>query len=168
MTKQLTRLFTVLGAASLLMSACASQKGSTAVTAGGMRKAATGKWTLNSVNYEGLPSTAKISTVFSNIPPDCLQGSSWVLPSNSNGSFTINSSAAGCTAGTQDIVWSTLNQNGVIMLQFKEMMSGVKAKNILDGYRVELAQADQASMVWRAPVTYEGKTAYVVYSFSRQ
>lgn len=163
----MTRLFTVLGAAALLMSACASQK-STTVTAGGMRKAATGKWTLNSINYEGLPSTAKISSVFSNIPPDCLQGSYWVLPSNSNGSFTINNSGAGCTSGTQDIVWSTITQNGVIMLQFKEMLGGVKAKNILDGYRVELAQADQGSMVWRAPVTYEGKTAYIVYSFSRQ
>ncbi len=167
MTKQLTRLFMVLGASTLIFSACASQK-STTVTAGGMRKAATGKWTLNSINYEGLPSTAKISSVFSNIPPDCLKGSNWVLPSNSNGSFTINSSATGCPTGTQDIVWSTINQGGLIMLQFKEMVSGVKAKNIADGYRVELASADQASMVWRAPVTYEGKTAYVVYSFSRQ
>lgn len=168
MTKQLTRLFTVFGAATLLLSACASQQGATAPTAGGMRKAATGSWSLNSINYEGLPENAKISTVFSNIPPDCLQGSRWVLPSNSKGSFTVNSTGTGCTQGTQNIVWSTLNQGGVIMLQFKEVMTGEKAKNVLDGYRVELAQADGASMVWRAPVTYEGKTAYIVYSFSRQ
>ncbi len=54
------------------------------------------------------------------------------------------------------------------MLQFKEVMTGEKAKNVLDGYRVELTQADDAGMVWRAPVTYEGKTAYIVYSFSRR
>ncbi|MGE7773578.1 hypothetical protein ACQKLP_02585 [Chitinophaga sp. NPDC101104] len=167
MTKQLTRLFTVLGAATLLFSACASQKGTT-VTAGGLRKAATGSWSLNSITYEGLPSDAKISSVFSNIPPDCLKGSRWVLPSNSKGSYTVNSSAAGCAPGTQNIVWSTINQGGSIMLQFKEVMTGEKAKNVLDGYRVELAQADGSSMVWRAPVTHDGKTAYIVYSFSRQ
>lgn len=168
MIKQLTRFLMAPVAAALLLSACASQKGASAPTASGMRKNATGKWTLNDVSYEGLPSTAKIKTVFSDIPPDCLVGSNWVLPSNSYGSYTLTSTGTTCPTGMQNIVWSTLNQDGVIMLQFKELMDGVKAKNITDGYRVELQSADNASMVWRAPVTYEGKTAYVVYSFSRQ
>ncbi|MBO9153309.1 lipocalin family protein [Chitinophaga sp. GCM10012297] len=168
MIQQLTRFLMVPMAAVLLLSACASQQGASAPTASGMRKNAMGKWTLSNVSYDGLPSTAKIKTVFSNIPPDCLQGSNWVLPSNSYGSYTLTATGEGCPTGTQNIVWSTLNQGGVIMLQFKELMDGVKAKNITDGYRVELQSADNASMVWRAPVSYEGKTAYVVYSFSRQ
>ncbi|RPD40552.1 lipocalin family protein [Chitinophaga barathri] len=168
MIKQLTRLFMVSAAAMLLFSACASQQGASAPTASGMRKSATGKWTLNNVSYDGLPATAKIKTVFSNIPPDCLQGSNWVLPSNSYGSYTLTSTSTDCPTGMQNIVWSTLNQGGVIMIQFKELADGVKAKNITDGYRVELQSADNASMTWRAPVSYEGKTAYVVYSFSRQ
>lgn len=167
MTKQLMRLFTVLGAFALLVSACASQKGTT-VSANSMRKSATGKWTLNTVSFEGLPSTAKVTTVFSNIPYQCLEGSEWNLPSNSYGSFTVTSTASGCAAMTQNIVWSTLNQGGVIMLQFKELLEGVKAKNISDGYRVELTSADNTSMTWRAPVTVEGQTAYIIYSFSRK
>lgn len=165
MIKQLIRLFTIFGAASLLLSACASQQGT--VSASGMRKNATGKWTLNSVTFEGLPATARVTTVFSNIPYKCLEGSTWNLPSNSYGSFTTTTSAEGCSPYTQNIVWSTLTQGGVIMLQFKELLDGVKAKNISDGYRVELTSADNAGMVWRAPITAEGQTAYVVYSFTR-
>jgi hypothetical protein len=133
-----------------------------------MSKSATGKWTLNNVSYDGLPSTAKVTSVFSNIPPKCLEGSDWNLPSNKYGTFSTISGADGCSALTQKIVWSTLNQGGVIMLQFKELLEGVKAKNISDGYRVELTAVDQTSMTWRAPVTYDGKTAYIVYSFTRK
>lgn len=163
--KQLIRLMTIFGAATLLLSACSSQQG--AVSASGMRKNATGKWTLNSVTFDGLPATAKVSTVFSNIPYKCLEGSSWNLPSNSYGSFSTTSTNEGCSPYTQNIVWSTLNQGGVVMLQFKELLEGVKAKNISDGYRVELTSADQNGMVWRAPLNIEGKTAYIVYSFTR-
>lgn len=166
MTKQLIRLFTVFGVASLLLSACATQQGTP--TAASMGKDAKGKWTLNNVSYDGLPSTAKVTTVFSNIPPKCLQGSDWNLPSNKYGSYSTTSSADGCTPVSQNIVWSTLNQGGVVMIQFKELLEGVKAKNISDGYRVELTSVNNTSMVWRAPVTYEGKTAYIVYSFTRK
>lgn len=166
MIKQMTRLLTVFGAVTLLLSACASQQGT--VSASGMKKNATGKWTLNSVTFEGLPATAKVTTVFSNIPYKCLEGSEWNLPSNAYGSFTTTSSAEGCSPYTQKIVWSTLNQGGMIMLQFKELLEGVKAKNISDGYRVELSAADNSGMIWRAPITAEGKTAYVVYSFTRK
>ncbi len=166
MTKQLIRLLTVFGVASLLLSACASQKGT--VTAASMDKQVRGKWVLNTVTFDGLPSNAKVTTVFSDIPYKCLEGSTWNLPSNNYGSYSISSTATGCTPGTQNIVYSVLNQGGVIMIQFKELLTGVKAKNVTEGYRMELASANNASMVWRAPVTYEGKTAYVVYSFSRR
>ncbi|QEH39706.1 hypothetical protein [Chitinophaga sp. XS-30] len=166
MIKQLIRLFTVFGAASLLLSACASQQGT--VSANSMSKSVKGKWTLNTVTFEGLPATARVTTVFSNIPYKCLEGSEWNLPSNAYGSFTTTSGAEGCSPYTQNIVWSTINQGGVIMLQFKELLDGVKAKNISDGYRVELSAVDNSGMIWRAPVTLEGKTAYIVYSFSRK
>lgn len=165
MMKQLIRLMTVFGVMAFLLSACASQKST--VSASSMRKSATGKWTLNSVTFDGLPKTSKVTTVFSNIPYKCLEGSSWTLPSNSYGSFTTTASGEGCSPFTQNIVWSTFTQNGVIMIQFKELMDGVKAKNITDGYRVELTSADNTGMVWRAPLTVEGKTAYIVYSFTR-
>lgn len=167
MTKQLIRLFTVFGAAAMLLSACASQKGASAPTANSTHRAAKGKWTLNSVTFEGIPSTSRISTVFNNISPKCLEGSQWTLPENGYGSYALTATAEGCTPGTQSIMWSTRSEAGTIMFKFKELLQGVKAKNTTDGYSVILSSVDNASMVWRAPVTVEGKTAYIVYSFSR-
>lgn len=167
MTRQLIRLFTVFGAAAMLLSACASQQGASAPTANSTHRAAKGKWTLNSVSYEGMPSTSRISTVFANIPPKCLEGSLWNLPENGYGSYTITSTGEGCTNTSQNIMWSTRNEGGVIMFKFKELLSGVKAKNTTDGYGVELTSVDNTTMVWRAPVNVDGKTAYIVYTFNR-
>lgn len=167
MIKQLIRLFTVTGTAAILLSACASQQGAGAPTANSTHKAAKGKWTLSSVSYEGMPSTSRISTVFSNIPPQCLEGSQWNLPENGYGSFAITSTGEGCTAINQNIMWSTRNEGGVIMFKFKELLEGVKAKDVGDGYGVELSSVDNTSMVWRAPVNVDGKSAYIVYTFNR-
>ncbi|MGX5820056.1 hypothetical protein ACWKWU_17800 [Chitinophaga lutea] len=167
MTKQLIRLFAVFGAAALLFSACASQKGASAPTANSTHRAVKGRWTLSTVSYEGVPSTFKISTVFSNIPPKCLEGSQWNLPENGYGSYAISSTAEGCSAVTQNIMWSTRSEGGVIMFKFKELLQGVKAKDISDGYSVELSTVDNTSMVWRTPVNVDGKTAYITYTFAR-
>ena len=52
--------------------------------------------------------------------------------------------------------------------QFKKIYEGEKAKNIAEGYQLNVAQADNASMTLKSPIANGGRTAYIVYTFSKQ
>lgn len=165
--KKIFQAIMVTALVAAVFSACKTQ--SQTPTAKSEKKNVKGTWVMNNISFENVPKTARITTVFSDIPYKCLEGSVWTLPNNTaNGTYAITSGETGCSPITQNIVWSTYNQNGAVMFQFKELSSGVKAKNTPDGYRVELSSVDDASMTWRAPVNIDGNTAYIVYSLSRR
>ena len=128
-----------------------------------------GNWILNNVSFDGLPANTKFTaTVFDDVPYTCLQGSVWNLPNNGNGSYTISAPGNDCSAGTRNIYWSVTSINGVANLQFKRTDNGAKPKSITEGYRMEVSDNSATSMTLRAPVDFEGKTVYIVYSFSKQ
>ncbi|MCK7558054.1 hypothetical protein MKQ70_24820 [Chitinophaga sedimenti] len=157
------------GLLAVVFSSCKSSKSAQAATAKSEKKSVKGTWVLNNISFEGVPKTARITTVFNNIPYKCLEGSVWTLPNaTANGTYAITSGETGCSPVTQNIVWSTYDRDGIVYFQFKELLSGVKAKNTPDGYRVELTSVDNNSMTWRAPVNIDGQTAYINYSLSRR
>jgi hypothetical protein len=121
-----------------------------------------GNWVVTDISYEGIPRGAKV-TVFDQAPAACFKGSQWTFPNNYNGSYTLTSTDNGCSPATQSIVWS-FDKN---MFQFKKVYSGEKAKNVTEGYRLEISSLSGNQMVWRAPVDFEGKTVYIVYTLQK-
>jgi len=153
-------------AAALLAASCSSSKNAVSVPS---RDNVKGNWVLNSITYEGLSSGEKIKTTLLDEGDEaCLTGSTWVLPFNGYGSYTINSSSAGCTPGQRNIVWSYQKNGDQPIFQFKRLEGGVKAKNITEGYRFKILSADGTTMNLQSEVSFNGKPLYINYSFSKQ
>lgn len=163
--KHLTLAVLCLVAAVFAIS-CKSQKGAIDTEQNASKGAVKGNWVITDINFEGIPRGSKV-TVFDEASYNCFKGSQWVLPSNNNGSYTLSSTEDGCSTATQSIVWSIYKQGGIDQFQFKKVGGGVKAKNVTDGYRVEISSLTNTTMVWRAEVNFEGKTAYIVYTLQR-
>ncbi|MCF6402036.1 lipocalin family protein [Chitinophaga filiformis] len=152
--------------ASVFAISCKTQSGATNTEQSASKGSVKGNWVITDISFDGIPRGSKV-TVFDEASYNCFKGSQWILPSNNNGSYTLSSTEDGCTTATQSIVWSIYKQGGVDMFQFKKVGSGVKAKNVTEGYRVEISSLNNTSMVWRAPVDFEGKTAYIIYTLQR-
>lgn len=157
----LAALFLV--ATSLFMVSCATQQGTTTDIT---KSSVQGNWIVTDVQFEGIPAGSKV-TVFDEASYKCFKGSQWVLPSNAYGSYTLSSTEDGCSTATQPIVWSLFKQGGVTMFQFKKTATGIKAKTITDGYRVEVTSAG-SFMTWRAAVNFEGQNGAIIYSLQRR
>lgn len=152
----------ILGIA--VFAACSSSKGN----AGASRSAYTGNWTLNNISFDGISSSTKFkATVFDDVAYSCLQGSSWSLPNNGQGSYTVNSSGPECASGLRQIYWSLQKDGSQQYFQFKRLDGDVKAKNVTAGYRMEVTSIGDNNMQLRSPVNFEGRTIYIIYDFSR-
>jgi len=162
--RNLTLATLCLIVASLFAVSCASSSGAASSTIS--KGSVTGNWVVTDIQFEGIPANSKV-TVFDEASYNCFKGSNWVLPSNGKGSYTLSSTSDGCSTVSQPIMWSLYKQAGSTMFQFKKLSEGVKAKNVTEGYRVELSSADGNSMVWKAPVNFEGKNAYIVYTLQK-
>lgn len=152
--------------ASVFAISCKTQSGATTTEQSASKGSVKGNWVVTDINFEGIPRGSKV-TVFDEASFNCFKGSQWLLPSNNNGSYTLSSTEDGCSTATQSIIWSIYKQGGVDMFQFKKVGGGVKAKNVTDGYRVEISSLTNTTMVWRAAVNFEDKTAYIVYTLQR-
>jgi len=152
--------------ASVFAISCKTQSGATDTTQAAKESSVKGNWVITDITFDGIPRGSKV-TVFDEASYTCFKGSQWVLPSNNNGSYTLSSTEGGCNTATQSIVWSISKQGSTQMFQFKKVGGGVKAKNVIDGYRMEISSLTNTSMEWRAAVNFEGKTGYIVYTLAR-
>ncbi|GAA0532456.1 lipocalin family protein [Chitinophaga japonensis] len=150
--------------ASLLAVSCSTPSGATSQSIS--KSNVTGNWVVTDIQFEGIPENSKV-TVFDEASYNCFKGSNWVLPSNGKGSYTLSATSDGCTTASQPIMWSLNKQAGYTMFQFKKLTQGIKAKDITDGYRVELSSVSGDNMVWRAPVTFENQSAFIVYTLQK-
>jgi hypothetical protein len=125
-----------------------------------------GNWIVTDIRFEGIPAHSKV-TVFDQASYSCFKGSQWVLPSNANGSYTLSSTDDGCSTASQPIVWSLYKEGGVDMFQFKKVGTGLKAKNVTDGYRVQITSLSNTTMEWKAFVNYESKSGSIIYTLQR-
>ncbi|MEO8884935.1 MAG: hypothetical protein ABI367_02660 [Mucilaginibacter sp.] len=145
-----------------IFSACSGIKNLPAAATGATRGHFVGTWTLNNVAYDGLL-RGSVQTVFDQAQPDAFIGSTWQLTNSGNGIYTLNGGTS------QTIFWSVYNDkvSGTNQFQFKKIYQGDAPKNVTDGYRLIIDNNDGNTMTLRSPVDYNGKTGYVVYSFSK-
>lgn len=155
--KQLFRL--AILAMLVAFSSCSSQKGA---VSGVSRGKFTGKWVIGSIKYDGLIENA-VQNVFDQAPPSAFRGSVWELTNSGNGIYTLNNGAS------QTIYWS-INNNGTQgqVFQFKKIYQVDKAKNVTEGYQLQVVSNDGSDMVLKSPVTLGSQTAYIIYSFTKQ
>lgn len=147
----------------VLIASCSSSKQATSIS----RDSVKGNWTLNTIAYDGASADENIKlTLLDEGSRECLTGSTWALPNNGYGSYTINTGASGCTAGQRDIIWS-YQKGDQPVFQYKRLEGGVKAKDITDGYKFKILAADKSTMVLQSEVSVGGKPFFITYSFSR-
>lgn len=156
--------FSLLASMSIFAACSSSKKAPEENTS---KKSIYGTWTLNSITLDGITNDQFDVKVLNNIPRQCMVNSTWLLPSNGYGNYTITQSGAGCPSGATPILWSRISENGANYLQFKELQSGVKDKNVTSGYRFEMVTQSAANMVLRNPISIAGRNTYIVYSFTR-
>ncbi len=144
--------------AAFFITSCSSTKNATDL------KAKTGNldgtWTISNIAVD-VPSTFKVTDVFDEAPYQDFQGSTWNLVRNGKGSFTL-------TNGTkEDIYWSINGKGENAEFQFKKL-NGMKAKNVDDGYRLQLQNIASNSFVARSPIDLgNGNTGYINYTFTK-
>lgn len=140
------------------LASCSSTKSSTGLKATNGNLA--GKWTVSNISVD-LPADFQVTNVFDEAPVSDFKGSSWDLIRNGKGSFTL-------TNGTkEDIYWSINNSGENSQFQFKKL-NGQKARNVDEGYRLNIESVSDSSFVAKSPVDIgNGKTGYITYTFSK-
>ncbi|HLS94183.1 hypothetical protein BC792_11956 [Sphingobacterium allocomposti] len=185
MRKHILSVFTLV-ALVLVLASCGAQRKSpvggnngASTSAGGSgpsaaqwRSGLKGKWVLNSVDRENIPSAYTVKNIFDEAPVECFIGSIWNLPGgNYRGSITFNASGTLCADGAvRTIVWSVYDgrTEGVHpQFQFKKIYSGEKAANVTSGYRLNLSYSDGQSLVMRMPIPLDNGTGNLVFNFTR-
>ncbi|MEO7801267.1 MAG: hypothetical protein ABIR81_04670 [Ginsengibacter sp.] len=145
----------------IIFEACSSTKSTQTTTANLNVGAFSGKWTVTDVRVD-IPADYKIGDVFDEAPYEDFRGSRWELVRNGKGSFTLNSGAS------QEIFWSLYNQANEKMFQFKKLEHKDKAKNVDDGYRLQIMQSSDTAFVLRSNLNLgDQKQGYITYNFSK-
>lgn len=156
--KKILQLSLAVLAIAFMLQACSTTRALTGADKGKVN----GKWTLTNVSYEGIIANA-VQDVFNQAPPASFVNSAWVLTNSGNGSYTL------ANGTSQTIFWSYNDQDKANPLfQFKKIYQGDKAKNVTEGYILNVAQVDNEAMILKSPVPVGNKTGYVVYTFRKQ
>ena len=147
-----------------IFSACSTPQNTTASTSAGSsisRGKFVGTWTVTGVTYDGLVPGA-VQNVFDQAAPNDFVGSTWKLTNSGNGIYTLQNGTS------QTIFWSVFNGGSTgTQFQFKKLYQGDKAKNVAEGYRLDISGVDNNTMTLRSPVSIGNGTGYVVYAFSK-
>jgi|SRR5690606_21810643 hypothetical protein len=159
--KKLSKLRQVMafGFAILIFAACSSQKNAT-VANKVSKGAVSGTWTVSDVRLEGFPSGYQVNNAFDLAPYQDFVGSTWTLYGGYGGSISLTNGT------TQEIYWSLINNGVNPTFQFKKINAGEKAREVREGYQLEVAEATKTSLILRSPFPLtNGGTGYIVYSF---
>ena len=155
--KKFINLFTVVITVFFLAS-CSSSKNATDL------KTSTGNlsglWTVSNISVD-LPSDFKVSDVFDEAPYQDFMNSQWDLKRNGKGAYTLSN-------GTKrDIYWSVYGKGADAQFQFKKLY-GEKARNVDQGYRLDITNVSTNSFVARTPIDMgNGKSGYITYTFTK-
>jgi len=151
-----------------LFSGCsASKPGSSSPSAGQWRSNVKGQWVLDGVEKKNFLPGTNVKTIFDEAPMECFVGSTWNLMANGKGSITFSADGELCAPGaTREIFWSIYKPDGGdAQFQFKKLYPGEKAKDITEGYRLDLAYADGQTLTLQMPVNAGAKNAYIEFKF---
>lgn len=145
-------------AAIFFISSCSSTKNATDLKATNGNLA--GTWTVSNIAVD-VPADFHVTNVFDEAPYEDFKGSTWNLVRNGKGSFSL-------TNGTkEDIYWTIYGKGNDAQFQFKKL-NGEKARNVDEGYRLQLQNISSNSFTAKSPVDLgNGKTGYITYTFSK-
>ncbi|MBO9618183.1 MAG: hypothetical protein J7539_04020 [Niabella sp.] len=164
--KQILQFAFILVTVATLGTACSNTKQSTSAVV--PRTDFKGNWRVTNTSIEGTDTKNLKIQAFDDVSLDCFMNSEWTLPNNGYGSYTINN--GDCTGGARQILWSTRNVNGSTNFNFKRV-DGLKknqSKGVEQGYSLQVISSDKDHFVAQSPVSFEGKTIYIVYNFERK
>jgi len=163
--KKLLQTSLAILALTFIFSACSSTKTATSGTSASSvsRGKFVGTWTVTNVSYDGLVE-GSVQNVFDQAAPSAFVGSTWKLTNSGNGVYTLTNGQS------QTIFWSVYNGGATgTQFQFKKLYEGDKAKNVQEGYRLDIGTTTDNSMTLRSPVAIGGGgNGYVVYTFTKQ
>lgn len=150
---------------------CTTQQGNVdqSPSASAWKNGIRGQWYLTSIDKENFPAEYSVKSLFEEAPPECFVESVWNLPLNGKGSITFTSEGRLCAPGAvRNIQWSIYNpgrEGGEPQFQFKKIYPGDNPRNVVTGYRLDLAYADddQLRMVMLVPL--EGRTGRLIFNF---
>jgi len=160
----------------LLFFACSSTKPSSSSanspTSSQWKRGVKGQWVLNSVEKRNFPAGASVKRIFDEAPIECFVGSTWNLVANGNGAITFAANGEVCAPGaTRNIFWSIYKpeNGGEPQFQFKKLYPGEKAKEVTEGYRLDLAYADEQSLTLNMPINAGGSgESFLEFKFSKR
>lgn len=119
-----------------------------------------GSWTVSNISVD-VPPTFKVTDVFDQGPYQDFQGSQWNLVKNGKGSYTL------ANGTKEEIYWTIYGKGADAQFQFKKL-NGMKAKNVDDGYRLQLQDIASNQFLARSPIDIgDGKTGYITYTFTK-
>ncbi|HEX7367243.1 MAG TPA: hypothetical protein VF273_09105, partial [Pelobium sp.] len=123
--------------------------------------AVSGTWTVADVSLVGFPSDYKITNAFGMAPYQDFVGSTWKLYGGNSGYITL------ANGTTQNIYWSVLNDGISPVFQFKKVDAGEKAKNVVEGYKMNIESASKDRLTISSPFQLlNGNTAKIVYTLT--
>ncbi|HZH54564.1 MAG TPA: hypothetical protein VFD72_02845 [Sphingobacteriaceae bacterium] len=172
LTLRTTRLLMMMvGIGLFVLTGCTTQQGNVnnSPTASAWKNGVRGQWYLTSIDKENFPAEYVVKSLFDEAPPECFVESVWNLPLNGKGNITFTSEGRLCAPGAvRNIQWSIYNPGrgaGEPQFQFKKIYPGDNPRNVVTGYRLDLAYADdeQLRMVMHVPL--DGRTGRLIFNF---
>lgn len=120
-----------------------------------------GDWEITSIDYD---KSYKIKPFDENADASCFIGSHWrFIPNNYSGSYTLNG-GGNCPSVIQPI---KIDENSSNQFLFKKLIDGVKAKNIEQGYALDIIEQNTDQFSLQQNIPYNGNNVIVVYHFQR-
>lgn len=145
----------------LLITSCASKNGTTNYKVS--KSTVSGTWKVSDVSLEGFPSDYQITNAFGMAPYKDFVGSTWKLYGGNSGYITL------ANGTSQNIYWSVVNDGITPIFQFKKVDAGEKARNVVEGYQMNIDAASKNSMTISSPFKLlNGNTARIVYTLNAQ
>lgn len=130
-----------------------------------------GTWLLTSIDKDHFPPEYSVKSLFEEAPPECFLQSTWHLPANGMGQIRFASEGRLCAPGAvRNIQWSIYNpgrDQGELQFQLKKIYPGDNPKNVLTGYRLDLAYADQETLRMVMDVPLSGVTGKLIFHFKK-
>lgn len=142
----------------LLFAGCSSSKNAagTKISPGKLA----GEWTLTDISVE-MPSEYKVTDLFDEASPQDFENSVWDLKRNGKGSYTL------ANGTSRQIHWSIQGKGENAQFQFKKLM-GEKARDVEEGYRMDIDFLDDNTFVTKASVgAGSGNPGHITYVFTK-
>lgn len=150
----------------LSVSSCNTQKTQTASTSTEVQNPSffklKGDWKLTSVDYD--KKKFRVKPFDEGTDSECFVGSIWkLIPNNNSGSYTLLGNGD-CPSVTQPIKFEVTKNKE---FRFKKLQQNVKAKNVIEGYVLQLENHYTNSFTLVQTIPFEGEMLKVYYQFEK-